>query len=216
MGKSSLLNRFLGEERALVSAIAGTTRDAVDGLLEKDGKQYLFVDTAGIRRARHLKENVDHVSVVLARRSLERADVAILLLDAVEGLREMDAIIGGHVQEAGRAVVIAVNKWDLADESGLKQKAFREAIGDHLKFLPWAPDRLHLREDGQGARPPSSTRPARAYDVEPDAHHHRPAQPHDGRGGPEPPPEGEPRGTRRSRSSSAPRSAWRRRRSRSP
>src|SRR5688572_17802429 len=136
VGKSSLLNRFLGEERALVSPIAGTTRDAVDGLLEKDGERYLFVDTAGIRRGRHLKENVDHVSVVLAKRSVERADVAILMLDAVEGLREMDAVIGGLVQEAGRAVVIAVNKWDLADETGIKQKAFRETIGDHLKFLP--------------------------------------------------------------------------------
>jgi GTP-binding protein len=139
VGKSSLLNRFLGEERALVSTIAGTTRDSVDGFLEKGGRKYQFVDTAGIRRERHLKENVDHVSVVLARRSLERADVALLLLDAVEGLREMDAVIAGHVQEAGRAVVIAVNKWDLADESGLKQKAFREVIGDKLKFLPWAP-----------------------------------------------------------------------------
>jgi len=123
VGKSSLLNRFLGEERALVSPIAGTTRDAVDGLLEKDGERYLFVDTAGIRRGRHLKENVDHVSVVLAKRSVERADVAILMLDAVEGMREMDAVIGGLVQEAGRAVVIAVNKWDLADASGLKLKA---------------------------------------------------------------------------------------------
>jgi GTPase len=150
VGKSSLLNRFLGEERALVSTIAGTTRDSVDGFLEKGGRKYQFVDTAGIRRARHLKENVDHVSVVLARRSLERADVAILLLDAVEGLREMDAVIAGHVQEAGRAVVIAVNKWDLADESGLKQKAFREAIGDALKFLPWAPIVFVSAKTGHG------------------------------------------------------------------
>ena len=139
VGKSSLLNRFLGEERALVSDIAGTTRDSVDGFLEKGGRKYQFVDTAGIRRGRHLKENVDHVSVVLAERSLERADGALLILDAVEGMREMDAVIAGKIQEAGRSVVIAVNKWDLADESGLKQKAFREAIGDKLKFLPWAP-----------------------------------------------------------------------------
>src|SRR5215212_8908439 len=109
VGKSSLLNRFLGEERALVSDIAGTTRDSVDGFLEKGGRKYQFVDTAGIRRGRHLKENVDHVSVVLAERSLERADVAILVLDAVEGMREMDAVIAGKIQEAGRAVVIAVN-----------------------------------------------------------------------------------------------------------
>jgi GTP-binding protein len=150
VGKSSLLNRVLGQERALVSPIAGTTRDAVDGLLEKDGQRYLFVDTAGIRRARHLKENVDHVSVVLARRSIEKADVAILILDAVEGLREMDATVAGHVQEAGRAVVLAVNKWDLADEGGLKQKAFREAIGDHLKFLPWAPVVFVSARTGKG------------------------------------------------------------------
>jgi len=150
VGKSSLLNRFLGEERALVSPIAGTTRDAVDGLLEKDGERYLFVDTAGIRRGRHLKENVDHVSVVLAKRSVERADVAILMLDAVEGMREMDAVIGGLVQEAGRAVVIAVNKWDLADASGLKQKTFREAIGDHLKFLPWAEVIFISAQTGKG------------------------------------------------------------------
>src|SRR6185503_9069360 len=100
--KSSLLNRFLGSERSLVSPIPGTTRDSVDSLLVKGGKRYLFVDTAGIRRSRLLKENVDHVSVVLARRSLERADVAILLLDASEGLREMDATIAGYAQQAGR------------------------------------------------------------------------------------------------------------------
>jgi GTP-binding protein len=150
VGKSSLLNRFLGEERALVSPIAGTTRDSVDGLLEKGGRRYLFVDTAGIRRSRHLKENVDHVSVVLAERSLERADVAILLLDAIEGMREMDAVIAGKIQDAGRAVVIAVNKWDLAEEAGLKQKAFREAIAYHLKFLPWAPVVFLSAKTGHG------------------------------------------------------------------
>jgi GTP-binding protein len=138
VGKSSLLNRLIGEERALVSAIPGTTRDAVDSLLEKGGKRYLFVDTAGIRRSRLLKENVDHVSVVLARRALERADVALLLIDATEGVREMDATIGGYALEAGRPTVIVVNKWDEADAHGLKQKTFREELRDHLKFLAWA------------------------------------------------------------------------------
>src|SRR5438876_5641519 len=138
VGKSSLLNRFIGEERALVSAIPGTTRDAVDSLLEKGGKRYLFVDTAGIRRSRLLKENVDHVSVVLARRALERADVALLLIDATEGVREMDATIGGYALEAGRPTVIVVNKWDEADARGLKQKTFREELRDRLKFLAWA------------------------------------------------------------------------------
>ncbi len=138
VGKSSLLNRLLGEERAVVSAEPGTTRDAVDSLLEKSGKRYLFVDTAGIRRARHLKENVDHVSVVQARRALERADVAVLVLDPTEGPREMDAAIGGYALDAGRPTVIAVNKWDEADSRGLKQRAVTEDVRDHLKFLSWA------------------------------------------------------------------------------
>jgi GTP-binding protein len=138
VGKSSLLNLFVGQSRAVVSAVPGTTRDAVDSLLEKNGKQYLFVDTAGIRRTRLLKENVDHVSVVQARRALERADVAILVLDATEGLREMDATIGGYALEAGRPTVIVVNKWDEADALGLKQKKVTEDVRDHLKFLAWA------------------------------------------------------------------------------
>jgi GTP-binding protein len=150
VGKSSLLNRFLGEERAVVSAVPGTTRDSVDSLLEKGGKRYLFVDTAGIRRQRLLKENVDQVSVVMARRALERADVALLVLDAVEGLREMDATIGGYALEAGRPTVIAVNKWDLADEHGLKQRAFTETVRDKLKFLAWAPIVFASAKSGKG------------------------------------------------------------------
>jgi GTPase len=150
VGKSSLLNRFLGSERALVSPIPGTTRDAVDSLLVKGDKRYLFVDTAGIRRSRLLKENVDHVSVVQARRSLERADVAIIMLDAAEGLREMDATIAGYAQEAGRAVVVAVNKWDLADEKGLKQRGTEENVRDALKFLSWAPVVFISAQSGKG------------------------------------------------------------------
>jgi GTP-binding protein len=150
VGKSSLLNRFLGEDRAVVSAIPGTTRDAVDSLLEKNGKRYLFVDTAGIRKDRLLKENVDHVSVVQARRTLERADVALLLLDATEGLREMDATIGGYALDAGRPTVIAVNKWDEADTLGLKQKAMTEIVRDKLKFLAWAPIIFISAKTGKG------------------------------------------------------------------
>jgi GTP-binding protein len=150
VGKSSLLNRLLGSERAVVSAIPGTTRDAVDSLLVKGDKRYVFVDTAGIRRVRHLKENVDHVSVVQARRSIDRADVAILLLDAVEGMREMDATIAGYIQEAGRGVVLAVNKWDQSRELGLAQRAFEEAVRDHLKFLAYAPVVFISAETGKG------------------------------------------------------------------
>jgi GTPase len=138
VGKSSILNRLLGRERAVVSAIPGTTRDVVDSPFERDGRRFLLVDTAGLRRVRLLKENVDHVSVVQARRALERCDVAVLVLDAAEGLREMDATIGGYALEAGRGVVIAVNKWDLAGEHELKMKAFEQDVRDELKFLPWA------------------------------------------------------------------------------
>jgi GTP-binding protein len=150
VGKSSLLNKLLGAERAVVSPIPGTTRDALDSLLVKGDKRYVFVDTAGIRRAKHLKENVDHVSVVQARRSIERADVAILVLDATEGLREMDATIAGYIQEAGRGVVLAVNKWDRARELKLAQRSFEEAIRYELKFLPYAPVVLVSAQSGKG------------------------------------------------------------------
>ena len=150
VGKSSLLNRLLGHERSVVSPIPGTTRDAVDSVLERGGKRYVFVDTAGIRRVRHLDENVDHVSVVQARRSLERADVALVILDADEGLRDMDATIAGYVQEAGRPVVLVVNKWDTAGERELKQRSFDQAVRDRLKFLAWAPVVFASARTGKG------------------------------------------------------------------
>jgi len=150
VGKSSLLNRLLGAERSMVSPIPGTTRDAVDSVLDRGGYRYLFVDTAGIRRNRLLKETVDHVSVVQARRSIERADVAILILDAVEGPRDMDATIAGYIQEAGRGVVIAVNKWDLAADNELKMRAFEVRVRDHLKFLAFAPVVFISAQTGKG------------------------------------------------------------------
>ncbi len=150
VGKSSLLNRLLGRERAVVSEVPGTTRDTVDDLFERRGRSYRLVDTAGIRRVRLLKENVDHVSVVQARRAIERADLAVLVLDVDSGLREMDATIGGELVEAGVGVVIAVNKWDLAEERGLGRKAFEQQVRDALKFLPWAPVVFLSAKSGKG------------------------------------------------------------------
>jgi GTP-binding protein len=150
VGKSSLLNRLVGRERAVVSAVPGTTRDTVDELFERRGRRYRLVDTAGIRRVRLLKENVDHVSVVQARRAIARADVAVLVLDAESGLREMDATIGGEVVDAGAGVVVAVNKWDLASERGLKERRFAESVRDDLKFLPWAPVVFISAKSGRG------------------------------------------------------------------
>ncbi len=150
VGKSSILNRLLGRERAVVSAIPGTTRDSVDELFERGGKRYRLVDTAGIRRVRLLKENVDHVSVVQSRRAIERADVAVLVLDVESGFREMDATIGGEIVEAGAGVVVAVNKWDVAVEKKLAQRAFEREMRDHLKFLPWAPLVFLSAKTGKG------------------------------------------------------------------
>jgi GTP-binding protein len=153
VGKSSLLNRLLGKNRAVVSAIPGTTRDSVDSTLERGEDRYVFVDTAGIRRVRLLKENVDHVSVVQAKHAIDRSDVAILVLDAADGLREMDATIAGHIQEARRGVVIAVNKWDLAHDKELKQKVFEQDVRDHFKFLAFAPIVFVSAETGKGLAP---------------------------------------------------------------
>ena len=151
VGKSSLLNRLLGDERSVVSPVPGTTRDAVDTLLVRGEKRYRLVDTAGIRRNRLLKENVDHVSVVQAKHSLERADVALLVLDPIEGMRDMDATIGGYAHEAGRSVVIVVNKWDLAEANKEgKTKVFEEKVRDHLKFLAFAPIIFVSAKTGKG------------------------------------------------------------------
>jgi GTP-binding protein len=139
VGKSSLLNRLVGTERAVVSEVPGTTRDTVDSPFERDGRRYLLVDTAGIRRVRLLRENVDHVSVVQARRAIERADVGVVVLDAESGLREMDATIAGRAVEAGLGLVLAVNKWDTARGRGLTTRSFERDIRDNLKFAPWAP-----------------------------------------------------------------------------
>jgi GTPase len=139
VGKSSILNKLLGEERAVVSAVPGTTRDTVDSLIERGGRRYLLVDTAGIRKSRLLKENVDHVSVVQARRAVERADVAVIVLDAESGLREMDATVAGRALDAGVGVILGVNKWDLARTLGTTEKRFGQTVRDELKFLPWAP-----------------------------------------------------------------------------
>ncbi len=153
VGKSSMLNRLLGRNRAVVSAIPGTTRDSVDSVVERGEDRFVFVDTAGIRRVRLLKENVDHVSVVQAKHAIDRSDVAILVLDAEDGLRDMDATIAGHIQEARRGVVIAVNKWDVAHDKELKQKVFEQAVRDHLKFLAFAPIVFVSAQTGKGIGP---------------------------------------------------------------
>ena len=145
-GKSSLVNRLLREERMIVSEVPGTTRDSVDALLTWHRRQFRIVDTAGIRRAGrvHAAGAVEQVSVLLARRAIERADVVVLVIDASQGITDQDAAIGGAADKAGRGVIIAANKWDLMKEQGPDgYKVFDDRLRFQLKFLDYAPI-LHI------------------------------------------------------------------------
>ena len=140
VGKSSLLNQILGEERAIVSPIAGTTRDAVDTELIVDGQKYLLIDTAGIRRKGKTTEMAEKLSVIMARKALERADVAILIIDAVEGVTNLDANIAGYALDSGCSIIIAVNKWDAVEEKETNTiYEFERSLRNAMKFLDWAP-----------------------------------------------------------------------------
>lgn len=140
VGKSSLLNKILGEERVIVSPIAGTTRDAIDTHLTVDGQDYLLIDTAGIRRKGKTTEMAEKLSVIMARKSLERADVAILVIDAVEGVTNLDANIAGYALDSGCSIIIAVNKWDAVEEKETNTiYEFERELRQAMKFLDWAP-----------------------------------------------------------------------------
>jgi GTP-binding protein len=140
VGKSSLLNRLIGEERVIVSPVAGTTRDAVDTVLEAEGRTFRLVDTAGIRRKGKTEEMTEKLSVVMARRSLERADVAVVVIDAVEGVTALDANIAGYALDAGCSIILAVNKWDLVpDKDTHTTSEFERDLRFKMKFLEWAP-----------------------------------------------------------------------------
>ena len=145
VGKSTLLNALTGTGRAIVSPIAGTTRDAVDELVERDGQTYRFIDTAGIRRKGKTELMAEKLSVVMARRHLEAADVALLVIDAQEGVTAADATIGGYAHESGRSIVIVINKWDLVTTARTDGKppadkeVFEEQVRYALKYLHYAP-----------------------------------------------------------------------------
>jgi GTP-binding protein len=138
-GKSSLVNAMVGADRVLVDAAPGTTRDAVDTALRHRGRPYILVDTAGIRRKGRVNEALEKVAVVMALKSLERCQVAVLVVDASEGLTAQDAHIAGYAQESGRAIVIAVNKWDLVPRGLVGKAEVTEQIRDRLPFLDYAP-----------------------------------------------------------------------------
>jgi GTPase len=137
VGKSTLLNRLLGEERVIVSERPGTTRDPIDAIVDIDGTEYRVIDTAGIRRTPQIQEDADYYAVLRARDEVASADLALFLVDAAEGVTQQDQRIAAEVVEAGAAVVLVVNKWDLVDEDS--RRRIESDLGDRLGFLGWAP-----------------------------------------------------------------------------
>jgi GTPase len=168
VGKSTLLNRLTGAERSIVSPIPGTTRDAVDEIVEHDGRRFRFIDTAGIRRKGKTHLMAEKLSVVMARKHLEAADIALLVIDATEGVSQLDAAIAGYAHESGRSMIIIVNKWDLVvsgkEGTGRQTKssrmqenkrpadriAYEERLRDSLKFLSYAPILFVSASTGKG------------------------------------------------------------------
>ena len=140
VGKSTLLNALTGQDRAIVSPIAGTTRDAVDETVTRDGVDYVFIDTAGIRRKSKTTAMAEKLSVVMARRNIRMANVVLLLVDATEGGVGLDATIAGYAHEGGRALIVCVNKWDdVTGQKGQKKNEFEAEFRDQCKFLDYAP-----------------------------------------------------------------------------
>jgi GTP-binding protein len=150
VGKSTLLNAMVGADRAIVSPVAGTTRDSVDETVEVDGQLYTFVDTAGIRRRGKTREMAEKLSVVMARRHIRMSHVTLLVVDATEGPVASDATIGGYAHEDGRALIVVVNKWDLIEDR--KRKEYELAVKDQFKFLDYAPIVFLSAKEGFGVR----------------------------------------------------------------
>lgn len=139
VGKSSLVNAILGEERVIVSSIAGTTRDAIDTPFEKDGQRYVLIDTAGIRKRGKVYETTEKYSVMRAMKAIERADVVLVLVNGEEGIIEQDKHIAGYAYEAGKATMFVVNKWDVVEKDDKTMQQFEQKIRDHFLFMTYAP-----------------------------------------------------------------------------
>lgn len=138
VGKSSIINRLLGENRVIVSDIAGTTRDAIDTPVKRNGKEYVFIDTAGLRRKKNVKEELEHFMVLRTVSAVERADVCVLVIDAVEGVTEQEAKIAGIAHDSGKAVIIAVNKWDAIEKNDKTVNEYEKKIRNVLSYMPYA------------------------------------------------------------------------------
>lgn len=139
VGKSSLINAILGEERVIVSPIAGTTRDAIDTVYTYDDQEYVMIDTAGMRKKGKVYESTERYSVLRALKAIERSNVVLVVIDADEGIIEQDKKIAGYAHEAGKAVIIVVNKWDAIEKDSKTMKKFEDKIREHFQFLDYAP-----------------------------------------------------------------------------
>ncbi|SEN24466.1 ribosome biogenesis GTPase Der [Paenibacillus sp. OV219] len=139
VGKSSLVNALLGEERVIVSNVAGTTRDAIDTPFERDGQKYVLIDTAGMRKRGKVYESTEKYSVMRALKAIERADVALVLISGEEGIIEQDKHIAGYAHEAGKAAIFVVNKWDVVEKDDKTMQNFEKTIRDHFLFMTYAP-----------------------------------------------------------------------------
>jgi GTP-binding protein len=148
-GKSSLVNKLLGEERVIVSDIPGTTRDAIDTYLEKGDDKYIFIDTAGIRRKSKVTENIERYSTLRSWTAVERADVCLMMIDATEGVTEQDTKIAGYAHEQGKATIIVVNKWDLIEKQTGVLESYKKEITDKLRFMTYAPILFISAKTGQ-------------------------------------------------------------------
>lgn len=149
VGKSSLVNKIIGEERVIVSDVAGTTRDAIDTPFEVGEDKYVFIDTAGLRKKKKIFENIERYSVVRSLTAIERADVCLLLIDAEEGVTEQDTKIAGYINEQGKAVIIVVNKWDIVEKDEKTMNKFIEDIRRDLSFMAYAPTIFISAKTGQ-------------------------------------------------------------------
>ena len=149
VGKSSIINRLTGENRVIVSDIAGTTRDAVDTEVTYNGKEYVLIDTAGVRRKSKIKEDLEHYMIVRTVSAVEKADVVVLVIDATEGVTDQDTKIAGIAHECGKAMIIAVNKWDLVEKNDKTMNVFTKNIRDMLSFMPYAELLFVSAETGQ-------------------------------------------------------------------
>ena len=140
VGKSSLINAILGEERVIVSDIEGTTRDAIDThFVSESGQKFLMIDTAGMRKRGKVYENTEKYSVMRAMRAIDRSDIVLMVLNAEEGIREQDKRVAGYAHEAGRGVIIVVNKWDLVKKETNTMRDFEQEIRDEFRYLDYAP-----------------------------------------------------------------------------